>query len=148
MTLAEARTILQSNERATENSFLYWLHERERFDRASFWRLYNAGIIVGNAPGQERDGVRRLAFHVYDGIMRHVLWHHSPHDQCRIEGMPGTDLNDYLERLSWALEPLIQERPGRPWDAPHRLTNPYQSELAAHFRASHDRNPFDTSQDR
>lgn len=147
MTLAEARTILESNESATEGSFLYWLHEREKFDHASFWRLYNSGIIIGSATHQERGGFRRLAFHVYDGIMRHLLWHHSPHDQCQIEDMPGADLHEYLQCLSWALEPLIQGRPGRRRDAPHCLTNPYQSELVAHFRDLPDCNLPDTSQD-
>ena len=147
MTLADAQTILQRNANAAEGSFLFWLHEREQFDRASFWRLINAGIITGSIISAERDEVRWPAFQIYDGAMRQILWHYSPHDQCRIEYMPGPNLNEYLERLLWALEPLIQNCSGRQWDAPHPLANPYQSELAAYFRGSPDRISPDAAQD-
>jgi hypothetical protein len=133
MTLDEAHATLLANEIGAEGSFLFWLHEHDQFHQSEFWKLYNAGMIVRSASTGDDQELRARAFRIYDATLRIMLWHYCDQDLCLIEQMPEGDLSQYVERLSWALHPLICGRSGRKWDAQNSLVNPDQAALNHYF---------------
>jgi hypothetical protein len=117
MTLKEALAILAANDEAADGTFLYWLHERQRFDIPSFWTLDAAMTVIAAAPPKARGRTTgRRAFFVYQYILKSVIFHMSPYDLCRIRGLPGRTLHAYLDRLEWVFDPVINGKPGYgPW---------------------------------
>jgi hypothetical protein len=117
MTLKEALAVLAANDVAADGTFLYWLHERRRFDVSSLWRLDAAMQVIAAAPPKSRGRMTgRRAFHVYQYILKSVVFHLNPHDLCVIRGVPRRKLYDYLDRLEWVFDPVINRRPGYgPW---------------------------------
>lgn len=134
MTLDKALAVLAANCAITEGSFLFELHERDRFDPGTFWELYNAAIIAGATdPATRSEEFRRDALWTYRNILMSIIWHFDPTDQARIDDMP-TELSAYLDRVEWGFHPLIIGRRGygRDRDA-DELPNPRQDELRRYF---------------
>ncbi|NVO12529.1 MAG: hypothetical protein HXX10_00675 [Rhodoplanes sp.] len=101
-----ALAVLVANEAAAEVSFLYALHERDRFDAAAFWELFDAMAVIAAAPPRQRAAARRAAAFVHRAILMHVIHHLSPHDGSRIRRCPGRRLQAYLDRLDWVFVPV------------------------------------------
>jgi hypothetical protein len=137
MTLTKAFAVLQANNAIAEGSFLYALHERDTFDRPTFWELYNALIIVGaTAPAARTAQLRRDALSTYRNILMLIIWHFDPHDQSSIKRLPkGGRLRAYLERVEWGFHPLINGTRGYGWDQDFGdgLRNPRLAGLQRHF---------------
>jgi hypothetical protein len=136
MTLDEALIVLAANHAITEGSFLFALHERDRFDPPAFWELYTATIIVGATDPATRESLRPDALWIYRNILMLIIWHLYPYDSAHIDDLPTDgDLASYLERVEWGFLPLIIGAPGRRWDQDFGddLTNPRQAELRQHF---------------
>jgi hypothetical protein len=137
MTLDEALAVLAANHAITEGSFLFALHERDRFDRPSFWELYNATIIVGAAdPAVRGEELRGDAFWTYRNILMLVIWHFDPEDSAHVDDLPkGDELAAVLDRVQWGFHPLINGKPGYGWnqDFGDGLENPRQDVLRRYF---------------
>jgi hypothetical protein len=134
MTLKEALAILAANDMAADGTFLYWLHERRRFDVSSLWRLDAAMTTIAAAPPKSRGRqTARRAFLVYRYILKSAIFHLNPHDLCVIRSMPRRKLYDYLDRLEWVFDPVINRRPGYgPW--PDHEDGPEKQRRAARRR--------------
>jgi len=135
MTLDDARAVLKANQDIAEGAFLFALHERDRFDAAAFWTLYNATLILGDVPPEARDAqLRDDAFWVYRNILMSLLWHFHPGDQAHIEALPD-DLAAYVARIEWGFHPLIRGQRGYGWSETFGdgLTNPQHAVLTGYF---------------
>jgi hypothetical protein len=137
MTLEQALAVLAANCAITEGSFMFALHERDRFDPAAFWELYNAAIIAGATdPATRGEDFRRDALWTYRNILTSIIWHLEPADSGHIDDLPtGGALAAYLERVEWGFHPLIIGRAGYDWDRDldKDLPNPRQGELRQYF---------------
>jgi hypothetical protein len=113
MTLKQALVTLAANATAASPTFIYWLHERNTFDRAGFWALFDAMTVIARAAPKARGRTAAPnALHVYIYILRCIVRHFDSHDRTAIRRLPGRNLSSYLDRLEWAFAPVIAGRSG------------------------------------
>jgi hypothetical protein len=137
MTPKQALAVLAANDTAAKGSFVYQLHERDNFDRASFWKLFTAMTIVTGLPPAERGlAAQEQAFHVYEYILKSAIYHYNPNDSSRLRRFPQSNLYGYLDRLEQVFTPVIRGVPGRGWMLVFSdgLKNPHQAVLDRLFK--------------
>ena len=93
--------------------------------------------IVAQAPPRARGRLaRRRAHRVHQYILKSMIWHFSPHDGYSIRSLPARRLPDYLDRLDWVFNPVIDGTLGSDSlpDFGDGLKNPQQALLARAVR--------------
>ena len=106
--LSLARAVLAANDIAAEGSFMHAVHEREFFDQAAFWRLYDAMDVIAATPPRRRGrDTRRSAARVQRQVLMHIIYHLGPHAGGRMAGFPADTLHAWLDRLDWVFEPVV-----------------------------------------
>lgn len=113
MTLKQALATLKANDVAADGTFMFEFHERSRFDKAKFWDLYDAlTVIAAAAPKMRGADTGRQCLHIYQYVLRSIIFHYHPHDGHALRGLPRRDLFAYLDRLEWAFTPIINRQRG------------------------------------
>ncbi len=98
--------ILEDNYNIADESFLYYLHEKNQFNIESFWNLYDSIVELRKADCEEKfnmDLIRKLNF-IYKSILQLFLYHMDSKDEYYIEKFPQEDYNLYIERLDGAID--------------------------------------------
>jgi hypothetical protein len=99
--------ILEDNDCARNNSFLYYLHEKRSFDVQSFWLYYNA--LVGLTDTNQREktldrAISRMVSNTYSYAIGCFLWHLCPYDGYEMRQFPCQKLHLYIDRLRTAAD--------------------------------------------
>src|SRR5688572_358178 len=97
--------VLKSNYEGTEGSFVYFLHEQNKFNLEAFWDYFNCIVDITNDTSNQNNLNRDLSLMVsktYAFIMRSLLWHFHPKDSFVVKNIPDNNLQLYIERLEFA----------------------------------------------
>lgn len=90
--------IIYSNKNVTNYSFLYFLHEEDRFDEKSFYDLY---AYVSKLESITLAELRDLYF-IQNQVMRHIIYHFDQDDMSEISNFP-TEYWKYIDLLDHAI---------------------------------------------
>ena len=96
----KAKQILLDNRNAENSSFIYYIHERDCFDRKAFWEYYDS--IAALVTAEKTPELTRLITDTYQGILKYFIWHFSPKDSYRMKDFPS-NYSEYIERLDYVL---------------------------------------------
>lgn len=78
--------IIEDNKNATNQSFLYFMHEENIFDEKSFSELYN---YINKLDSVSLTELKDLCF-IQNQIMRHLVYHFDKDDFSNISNLPAT----------------------------------------------------------
>ncbi|OYD06535.1 hypothetical protein CHM34_15670 [Paludifilum halophilum] len=96
--------VLKKNVRGEKGSFIYFLHERNRFDEKSYREYFNSVInIVNKREPLDRD-ISTMLVKSYSYILRSFIFHLSPNDLSEIDKYPQESSSDYIENLNIVIE--------------------------------------------
>lgn len=90
--------IINDNVNAVNNSFLYYLHEENKFDEEKLITLCNC---IHELNGITVIELRQLYF-IQNQILRHIAYHFDPNDMSIISNLPK-NYWDLIERLDYAI---------------------------------------------
>lgn len=90
--------MIKDNFKATNISFLYYLHERNLFDTDAFAKLIDD---INALEEKQEDVLERLRF-IQIEILKHIVYHFDPKDGSRITNLPD-DYWEYLTELEYAI---------------------------------------------
>lgn len=92
---------IEDNKNATNQSFLYFLHEENIFDEKSFSELYN---YINKLDSVSLAELKDLYF-IQNQIMRHLVYHFDKDDFSNISNLPATYWK-YIDILDNAIQKL------------------------------------------
>lgn len=93
--------IIDDNINATNQSFLYFLHEENKFDKKSILNLCNYVQTLDSVTIRE---LRKLYF-IQNQIIKHIAYHFDKNDMYEISNLPS-DYWEYIELLDIAIDGL------------------------------------------
>ena len=76
--------IIDDNINAANKSFLYFLHEENKFDKKSFWDLCSYIETLDSVTVPE---LRKLYF-IQNQLIRHMVYHFDDNDLSKISNLP------------------------------------------------------------
>ena len=92
---------IEDNKNATNQSFLYFMHEENIFDEKSFSELYN---YINKLDSVSLAELKDLYF-IQNQIMRHLVYHFDKDDFSNISNLPATYWK-YIDLLDNAIQKL------------------------------------------
>lgn len=95
--------LIEDNDKAANNSFLYSLHERNMFDTEAFTKLLDC--INALEPGSKEALI--CLNHIQSEILKHVIYHFDPGDMSHIGNLPE-NYWEYLSRLEESIRRYIE----------------------------------------
>ena len=98
--MENAKQIIEDNYYAANDSFLFFLHERDRFCADRFEALCES--IEALAACSDDAVLTQKITHCYQNILKELIWHFNPNDDLVIGDMPYNYM-EYLERFDCAL---------------------------------------------
>lgn len=90
--------IIYDNKNAVNHSFLYFLHDEDRFDEKAFYELY---AYVSKLDSITLAELRDLYF-IQDQVIRHIVYHFDQNDMSKISNLP-TEYWKYIDLLAHAI---------------------------------------------
>ena len=90
--------VIENNCKAANNSFLYYLHERDVFDTDAFTKLLDCINVLEE---KQEDLLEQLYF-IQNKTLKHIIYHFDPNDRSRITNLPD-NYWDYLSELENAI---------------------------------------------
>lgn len=99
MTKDNALKIIDDNYNASNDSFLFWLHERDSFRADRFEALCDA---VEALSGKQNPVLTQNINFCYQGILKEIIYHFNPNDSSEIMDFPE-NYTDYLAMFDGAL---------------------------------------------
>lgn len=90
--------IIYDNKNAINHSFLYFLHEENKFNEKSFSELYDYVIKLDSITVAE---LRDLYF-IQSQVIRHIVYHFDQNDMNEISNLP-TGYWKYIDLLDNAI---------------------------------------------
>lgn len=94
-------SIIDDNINAANQSFLYFLHEENKFDKKSILNLTNHIQTLDSVTVLE---LRKLYF-IQNQIIKHIVYHLDKNDMYEISNLPS-DYWEYIELLDVAIDGL------------------------------------------
>ena len=101
MNTEEAKNIIQNNFDCKENSFVYFLHEKNCFSIEQFWYFYDSIATLRNVEEKTTDLTKQIT-HCYEYMLKCFVFHLDPNDRYEMQDFPN-NYNDYLDRLDYIL---------------------------------------------
>ena len=101
MEIVNAERIIYDNYKGRNDSFMFFLHERDLFSQERFWELYDSIIALKGMAFTEPELARQVNS-IYQYVLKTMIWHFSPTDSLTIENFPA-EYNGYIERLDYAV---------------------------------------------
>ena len=99
MTKDDALKIIDDNYLAANDSFLFFLHERDRFCADRFDILCET---VEALAGSKEETLTEKINRCYQNILKEIIYHFNPHDSSQLKDFPE-NYTEYLERFDCAL---------------------------------------------
>lgn len=94
----DALRLIEENYKAANDSFLYFLHERDLFDIDAFAKLLDS---INSLEEGKENILERLNV-IQKEILKHIIYHFDPNDSSRITNLPE-DYWAYLTGLEDAV---------------------------------------------
>ncbi len=113
MNKEEAIKIIEDNAATKNNSFLDFLHERDKFDEMAFWKFYNAVRYMGHELKNEKFLSRELTFGIiksYEWFLVLIAFHFDKNDSCKLNSLP-VNYSDYCFRLKTVIDGYLTNNP-------------------------------------
>ena len=91
MTREEALKIIDDNANVDDNSFLFYIHERNLFDNKAYWRFYNAIRVIGYDCCQSDCLSKELTWKIiktYEWFLLAIGWHFDNKDLYKMLNLP------------------------------------------------------------
>lgn len=98
--MINAKKIIEDNYNAANDSFLFWLHERDSFRADRFDELCQS--VEALAQDKISLGMARTVTHIYQCILKELIYHFNPNDSSVIKDLPD-NYTEYLEKFDCAL---------------------------------------------
>ncbi|MFV0394561.1 MAG: hypothetical protein ACK5LC_09220 [Coprobacillaceae bacterium] len=97
--------IIEKNLDVKENTFMYFLHEKNIFDETLFQEyIKNVGLI--NTENTQKEKVIAI-IEVNDYIIRNIIYHFLPEDLFVIKNFPS-NMGEYIEQIRIENERLLR----------------------------------------
>ncbi|MBO5342453.1 MAG: hypothetical protein J6A73_07215 [Lachnospiraceae bacterium] len=97
-----AKRIILDNYKIENNSFMFFLHEKNYFFEKAFWEFYES-ITVLTLCGEERSmEIAEQITQNYQRLLKYIVFPFDPNDDLTLETFPGNYV-DYLERIEYAI---------------------------------------------
>ena len=97
-----AKQIILNNYRGENNSFMFFLHEKNFFSEEAFWEFYEsitAMVLCGEEKSIE---ITEQITQNYQRLLKYIIFHFDTNDDFVLENFPRSYI-DYLERIEYAL---------------------------------------------
>lgn len=94
-------SIIDDNVNAENKSFIYFLHEENKFDKKSFLDLCDYIQALDSITVLE---LRKLYF-IQNQIIKHIVYHFDKNDMSKISNLPS-NYWEYIERLDIIINSL------------------------------------------
>lgn len=85
--LEKAREIVNANAEIRDESFLFFLHERDTFRRDKYEELIKSIEILADECNFDRGTAYKL-YWISECTISSFLWHYDPHDDCKLKKVP------------------------------------------------------------
>ena len=108
--MQDAIKIREDNYNIANDSFLFFLHERDRFCAEKFEALCQSVEALASCC-DDRDLTRKITF-CYQAILKELIWHFNPNDSSVIADVPENYM-EYLEMFDCALARFYIGRDGK-----------------------------------
>lgn len=97
-----AKRIILDNYKIENNSFMFFLHEKNYFFEKAFWEFYES-ITALTLGGEERSmEIAEQITQNYQRLLKYIVFHFDPNDDFILENFPENYV-DYLERIEYAI---------------------------------------------
>lgn len=93
-----ALSLIEENCKAENDSFLYFLHEKDLFDTDAFAKLLDS---INSLEEWKENVLEQLNF-IQKEIFKHMIYHFDPNDSSQITNLPE-DYWAYLSKLEDAV---------------------------------------------
>lgn len=90
-----SQQVLNDNYHAQNNSFLYYLHEENRFHEETLLDLCES---ISSLTSSQNNVVSAQISFVHSQILKHIIYHFDPNDLSQIYDLPD-DWNEKIELL-------------------------------------------------
>lgn len=104
----DALQIIHDNRQAENKSFLFYLHEENRFEAKALATLCAAITALSRTHQDDRAVAAGITF-IYGQTLQHILYHFDPNDASRIRNLPP-DYYEKLQRLEKAVTDYFNEK--------------------------------------
>lgn len=101
----EAKTAIQiilNNYKGENNSFIYFLHEKNYYSKEAFWELYESIAALTLCGVEKSIEMIEQITQIYQRLLKYIVFHFDPNDLFTLENFPSNYI-DYLERIEYAL---------------------------------------------
>lgn len=98
----KAVEIIKKNYYGENDTFIYFLHEKKRFDETAFWSCYNSirQVCLCKDELSNKEEMDQMIFKIYSFFSLSILWHAMPQDTSVISGIEEMLVSEYLERMT------------------------------------------------
>lgn len=97
-----AKQIILNNYKGVNNSFMFFLHEKNYFSVEAFWEFYES-ITAMVLSGEEKSiEITEQISQNYQRLLKYIMFHFDPNDDFVLENFPMNYV-DYLERIEYAM---------------------------------------------
>ncbi len=98
--MSRYESVIQDNLYAQNDSFLFWLHERDTFRADRFDELCES--VEALAQDKITLEMTRDITYIYQCILKELIYHFDPNDSSVIKDLPE-NYTEYLEKFDCAL---------------------------------------------
>lgn len=102
MTVELAKQIVFDNFKGKNNSFLFYLHEKNDFSVERFWEFYESITAMVLCGEEKTNEITEQITQCYQRLLKYIVFHFDPNDDYVLENFPVNYI-DYLERIDYAV---------------------------------------------
>ena len=110
MTIQDAKRIIWANENCCDESFIFFLHEKDSFSKEGFWKFYKSIVALVECNDEKTLELTEQINDIYQTFLKYIAFHFDPHNLSSIKDLPDNYV-DYLERLDYALMAYYRGNP-------------------------------------
>ena len=97
-----AKQIMLDNYKIENNSFMFFLHEKNYFSEEAFWEFYESITALALCNEEKSIEITEQITQNYQRLLKYIVFHFDPNDDFTLENFPENYV-DYLERIEYAL---------------------------------------------
>lgn len=98
----DAKRIIHSNYIGENNSFMFFLHEKDFFSVEAFWEFYDSITALALCNEEKSIEITEQITQIYQRLLKYIIFHFDPNDDYVLENFPKNYI-DYLERIEYAI---------------------------------------------
>lgn len=102
MTVEIAKQIIFDNYKGKNNSFMFYLHEKNNFSAEMFWDFYESITAMALCSEEKTNEITEQITQCYQRLLKYIVFYFDPNDDYVLENFPMNYI-DYMERMDYAL---------------------------------------------